>query len=232
MHHSKAVVLLSGGLDSATVLAIARSQGFEVHALSFRYGQRHVTELLAAERVATSQGVSQHKVCDVDVSIFGASALTTLDAPIPRAGSATEVGAGGIPSTYVPARNTLFLSYGLAYAESIGSSDIFIGVSDVDYSGYPDCRPEFIEAYEQMANLATRAAVKGQRISIQAPLIGLSKAATINRGIELGVDYGLTTSCYDPDSMGAACGRCDACLLRLRGFSEAGLTDPAPYQSF
>lgn len=230
MHHPKAVVLLSGGLDSATVLAIARSQGFEVHALSFRYGQRHVAELLAAERVAVSQGVSQHKVCEVDASIFGTSALTTLNAPIPQANTAVGVGAGGIPSTYVPARNTLFLSYGLAYAESIGSIDIFIGVSDVDYSGYPDCRPEFIQAYEQMANLATRAAAEGECVSIHAPLIGLSKAATIIRGIELGVDYRLTTSCYDPDSRGAACGRCDACLLRLRGFSEAGLSDPAPYQ--
>lgn len=225
----QAVVLLSGGLDSTTVLAYAKSQGFEAHALSFRYGQRHVVELEAARRVAGAMGVAGHVVCDIDLRVFGGSALTA-DVAVPRHNSADELPNDEVPITYVPARNTVFLSFALAYAEVIGATDIFIGVSALDYSGYPDCRPEYIEAYEQMANLATRAGIEGNRIKIHTPLINLTKAQTVELGTSLGVDYSLTSSCYDPDEAGRACGHCDSCLLRLRGFEEAGLSDPVKYQ--
>ena len=221
----KAVVLLSGGLDSATVLAIARAEGFEAYALSFRYGQRHVFELDAARRVAQALGAAQHVVATIDLRQFGGSALTS-DVAVPKDRSLADM-AGDIPVTYVPARNTVFLSFALAWAEVLGSSDVFIGVNALDYSGYPDCRPEYVEAYEKMANLATKAGVEGrQRLRIHTPLIRLTKAEIIQRGRELGVDYGLTSSCYDPAADGTPCGRCDACQLRLKGFREAGLTDP------
>jgi 7-cyano-7-deazaguanine synthase len=223
-----AIVLLSGGLDSTTVLAIAKSQGYTPYALSFRYGQRHAVELLAAARVVDAQGVKRHVVADIDLRVFGGSALTS-DVAVPKHGSAEEL-ASDIPITYVPARNTIFLSFALAYAETVGASDIFIGVSALDYSGYPDCRPEYIEAYETMANLATRAGVEGAKLTIHTPLISLSKADTIRRGLELGVDYGLTSSCYDPSVDGRPCGHCDSCLLRLKGFAESGSTDPLAYQ--
>jgi len=223
-----AIVLLSGGLDSTTVLAIAKSQGYTPYALSFRYGQRHAVELLAAARVVQAQGVGRHVVADIDLRVFGGSALTS-DVAVPKHDSAREL-AADIPITYVPARNTIFLSFALAYAETVGASDIFIGVSALDYSGYPDCRPEYIEAYETMANLATRAGVEGARLTIHTPLISLSKADTIRRGLELGVDYGLTSSCYDPSIDGRPCGHCDSCLLRLKGFAEIGSTDPLRYQ--
>jgi 7-cyano-7-deazaguanine synthase len=220
------VVLLSGGLDSTTVLAIARSEGYVPYALSFRYGQRHAVELDAARRVAEAQGVARHVVADIDLRVFGGSALTD-DIDVPRHSSADELG-HDIPITYVPARNTVFLSFALAWAETLGSSDVFIGVNALDYSGYPDCRPEYIEAYERMANLATKAGVEGQQhLKIHTPLIKLTKAQTIERGRELGVDYSLTHSCYDPDPEGRACGECDSCLLRRRGFAELGLDDPA-----
>jgi 7-cyano-7-deazaguanine synthase len=220
---AKAVVLLSGGLDSATVLAIARAEGFEPYALSFRYGQRHEVELAAAERVAAAQGVVRHAVVDIDLRMFGGSALTD-DIAVPH----TESAADEIPVTYVPARNTIFLSFGLAFAETLGAWDIFIGASSVDYSGYPDCRPEFIAAYEAMANLATKQTVSGERrLNVRAPLMQLSKAQTIQRGLELGVDYSLTHSCYDPLPDGTSCGTCDSCRLRDKGFAELGLTDPA-----
>ena len=223
-----AVVLLSGGLDSATVLAIARSEGYQPHALSFRYGQRHAVELSAAERVARSQGVVSHRVVEIDLRQFGGSALTS-DIAVPKKASADEIGSD-IPITYVPARNTIFLSFALAFAEVTGSSDIFIGVNALDYSGYPDCRPEYIEAFQRMANLATKAAVEGnQQVKIHTPLIHLTKAQIIRRGLDLGVDYSLTSSCYDPDPSGAACGRCDSCLLRLKGFAENGVRDPIRY---
>jgi 7-cyano-7-deazaguanine synthase len=223
-----AVVLLSGGLDSATVLAIAKSEGYQSHALSFRYGQRHAIELAAAERVAQSQRVVTHRVVEIDLRQFGGSALTS-DIAVPKKSSAEEIG-GDIPITYVPARNTIFLSFALAFAEVTGSSDIFLGVNALDYSGYPDCRPEYIAAFEQMANLATKAAVEGkQRVRIHTPLIQLTKAQIIRRGLDLGVDYSVTSSCYDPDSSGAACGRCDSCLLRLKGFAENGIRDPIRY---
>jgi 7-cyano-7-deazaguanine synthase len=226
-----AVVLLSGGLDSTTVLAIAKSEGFAVHALSFRYGQRHSAEIDAAKRIASRAGVRRHHIVDIDLTQFGGSALTA-DIPVPKdrdlAPSSRE--AKEIPVTYVPARNTIFLSYALALAEVTGSSSIFIGVNALDYSGYPDCRPEYIKAFEEMANLATRAAVEGKsRVMIRTPLISLSKAAIITLGTSLGVDYSHTTSCYDPGRNGEACGRCDACQLRLKGFSEAGLADPIEY---
>ncbi|MEV6416176.1 7-cyano-7-deazaguanine synthase QueC [Kribbella sp. NPDC051718] len=224
----KAVVLLSGGLDSTTVLAHAKSQGYEVFAISFRYGQRHVVELEAARQVAAAQGVTNHVVCDIDLRVFGGSALTA-DVDVPKHESANEV-ADDIPITYVPARNTVFLSFALAYAEVLGATDIFIGVSALDYSGYPDCRPEFIAAYETMANLATRAGVEGNAVKIHTPLIDLTKAQTVELGLSLGVDYSLTSSCYDPDAQGAPCGHCDSCLLRIRGFEEAGTTDPLVYQ--
>lgn len=225
----KAVVLLSGGLDSTTVLAVAKDQGFEAHAISFRYGQRHAVELEAARRVASALGVDGHVICDIDLRVFGGSALTS-DVDVPKHETADELSGEEIPITYVPARNTVFLSFALAYAEVVGSTDIFIGVSALDYSGYPDCRPEYITAYEQMANLATRAAVEGEKLSIHAPLINLTKAETIELGMRLGVDYSLTLSCYDPDSAGRSCGHCDSCLLRQRGFADAGLVDPVSYR--
>jgi 7-cyano-7-deazaguanine synthase len=221
----RAVVLLSGGLDSATVLAIARSKGYELYALSFSYGQRHIWELQAAARVAESIGVVKHRTATIDLRIFGGSALTD-DIDVPK-GRSNEAMSRGIPITYVPARNTIFLSFALAWAEVLGSSDIFLGVNALDYSGYPDCRPEFIEAFETMANLATKAGVEGrQALKIHTPLIAMSKAEIIQKGIELGVDYSLTSSCYDPSATGEPCGECDSCLLRQKGFSENGLEDP------
>lgn len=222
----KAVVLLSGGLDSATVLAMAVREGYDAHALSFRYGQRHTVELEAAARVAEALGATRHVVADIDLRVFGGSALTDDSLAVPHHASAEEMGSE-IPVTYVPARNTIFLSFALAWAETLDASDVFIGVSALDYSGYPDCRPEYIAAYETMANLATKAGVEGrQRLRIHTPLIQLTKAETIRRGLELGVDYAWTHSCYDPVD-GRACGTCDSCLLRGRGFAELGLTDPA-----
>jgi 7-cyano-7-deazaguanine synthase len=223
----RAVVLLSGGLDSATVLAIARGEGYETHALSFHYGQRHERELAAAEKVAQSLGAFEHRIAKIDLRIFAGSALTA-ELEVPKARSLTEM-ASGIPVTYVPARNTIFLSYALAWAEVLGATDIFIGANAIDYSGYPDCRPEFIRAFEQLANLATRVGVEGGRFTIHAPLLGLSKAAIIQRGLSLGVNYALTHSCYDPPPDDLACGACDACRLRLKGFREAGLIDPITY---
>lgn len=223
----RAVVLLSGGLDSATVLAIAREEGFAPHALSFRYGQRHEVELEAARRVAQGLGAIEHVVANIDLRVFGGSALTS-DTAVPHHDKVEDLDSDDIPVTYVPARNTIFLSFALAWAETLDATDVFIGVSALDYSGYPDCRPEYIAAYEQMANLATKAGVEGrQRLKIHTPLITLSKAETIRRGLELGVDYSQTHSCYDPDLTGRACGSCDSCLLRGRGFAELGLTDPA-----
>jgi 7-cyano-7-deazaguanine synthase len=220
-----AVILLSGGLDSTTTAAIARQQGFALYALSVDYGQRHRFELDAARRVAQALGVARHVVLPVDLRQFGGSALTAaIDVPKDR--PADEI-AHGIPITYVPARNTVFLSLALAYAESIGAADVFLGVNAIDYSGYPDCRPEYLAAFTAMANLATKASVEGRlRYTIHAPLIRWTKAEIIRRGIELGVDYGLTHSCYDPDPSGASCGRCDSCLLRRKGFAEAGVEDP------
>lgn len=226
---SRAVVLLSGGLDSATVLAIARHQGFAPCALTFRYGQRHGIEIDAARRIARAFAVEAHLVVDFDLRTFGGSALTA-DLAVPKGRSADEM-AAGIPVTYVPARNTIFLSLALAWAEVLGTGHIFAGMNAVDYSGYPDCRPEYIAAFERMANLATKAAVEGkQPIRIHTPLISLSKAAIIRRGLELGVDYSQTNSCYDPQGeSGAACGQCDACLLRLKGFAENDVSDPITY---
>ena len=222
---TKAVVLLSGGLDSTTTLAIAKAEGFTPYALSFRYGQRHAVELVAAQRVALALGVAEHLIVDIDLRRFGGSALTA-DIPVPK-GRPPEHLAEEIPITYVPARNTVFLSFALAWAEVLGSSDIFIGVNALDYSGYPDCRPEYIAAFERLANLATVAGVEGrQRLKIHVPLIELTKAQIIHRGIILGVDYGLTSSCYDPGPEGRPCGQCDSCQLRARGFSEAGMLDP------
>ena len=219
------VVLLSGGLDSTTVLAMAQEEGFDVHALSFSYGQRHSLELDAARKVARRAGVSRHVVADIDLRTFGGSALTgEIDVPKDRA-----IDDGEIPITYVPARNTVFLSFALAFAEVVGADHIHIGVNALDYSGYPDCRPEYIAAYERMANLATRRGVEGHALQIHAPLMKLTKAQIIARGLSLGVDYALTRSCYDPSPVGEACGRCDSCQLRIRGFAENGLEDPAPY---
>jgi 7-cyano-7-deazaguanine synthase len=224
----RAVVLLSGGLDSATVLTIARREGYELYALSFSYGQRHIYELEAARRVAASIGVAAHRIAEIDLRVFGGSALTG-DIDVPKGRTADEMG-HGIPITYVPARNTIFLSFALAWAEVLGSSDIFIGVNALDYSGYPDCRPEFIMAFEKMANVATKAGVEGrQALKIHTPLIALTKAQIIRKGIELGVDYGLTSSCYDPSPTGAPCGQCDSCLLRQKGFNENGIADPLTY---
>ncbi len=224
----KAVVLLSGGLDSTTALAIAQQAGFEAYAITFRYGQRHTVEIDAARRVALRAGVAQQIIVDFDLRMIGGSALTA-DLEVPK-GRPVEAMGHGIPITYVPARNTIFLSFALAWAEALGVNDIFLGVNALDYSGYPDCRPEYIAAYEQMANLATKAGVEGhQQLKIHAPLIELSKAQIIQRGLALGVDYGLTITCYDPAPDGAACGQCDACLLRLKGFAEAGVADPARY---
>jgi 7-cyano-7-deazaguanine synthase len=225
----KAVVLVSGGMDSTTVLAIAKSQGFTLYGLSFRYGQRHAVEIGAARRVAERFGLVRHVVMDIDLRAFGGSALTA-DIEVPKGRAPAEM-AQGIPVTYVPARNTIFLSFALAWAEVLGAADIFIGVNALDYSGYPDCRPEYIAAFEQMANLATKAGVEDRlRLKIHTPLIALSKAEIIRTGLALGVDYGLTRSCYDPSAAGEACGACDACLLRLKGFRENGLPDPAPYR--
>jgi 7-cyano-7-deazaguanine synthase len=224
-----AVILLSGGLDSATTAAIARADGFELFAISFDYGQRHRYELEAAARVSACLSVQRHVTIEIDLRKFGASALTAA-IDVPKGRSTDEMGQG-IPITYVPARNTVFLSLALAYAEVTRAADLFIGVNAVDYSGYPDCRPEYIAAFERMANLATKAAVEGHlTFKIHTPLVTLSKAEIIRRGTQLGVDYGLTHSCYDPDAAGRACGKCDSCLLRLKGFAEAGLVDPAPYQ--
>ncbi len=221
----KAVVLLSGGLDSTTVVAIARAQGFEPCALSFRYGQRHVIELERAHEVAQAMGVTRHVVAEIDLRVFGGSALTG-DIAVPKDRPAEAMGQG-VPVTYVPARNTIFLSFALAYAEVLGSTDIFIGVNALDYSGYPDCRPEYIEAYERMANLATKAGVEGSaRLKIHAPLSHMTKADIIRAGVALGVDYAITSSCYDPGPDGRPCGRCDSCQLRAKGFAEAGLEDP------
>ena len=221
----KAVVHLSGGLDSTTVLAIAKSQGFECYALSFRYGQRHKVELESARQVAARMGVAQHVVVDFDLRQFGGSALTS-DIEVQKERSTDDM-SHGIPITYVPARNTIFLSFGLAWAETLGSSDVFIGVNALDYSGYPDCRPEYIDAYEKMANLATKAGVEGtQKLKIHSPLAQMTKAQIVRKGMELGVDYSMTSSCYDPGADGAPCGRCDSCLLRAKGFAEAGQGDP------
>lgn len=226
----RAVVLLSGGLDSATALAITRAEGYETYALTFRYGQRHAVEVEAARRLAQHLGATQHLIAEIDLRLWGGSALTS-DVAVPRDRDPDAM-AHGIPITYVPARNTIFLSYALAWAEVLGTGHIVLGVNVLDYSGYPDCRPEYVEAYEAMANLATRAAVEGTvRVSIHTPLIRMTKAEIIRTGLDLGVDYALTTSCYDPSPAGAACGRCDACRLRLKGFAECGLTDPARYQS-
>ncbi len=225
----RAVLLLSGGLDSTTLLALARRDGFQVHALTFRYGQRHHREVDAATRIAARMGATQHVVADIDLRIFGGSALTS-SMEVPKDRDLASAGVQPIPATYVPARNTIFLSFALAWAEVLGASNIYIGVNALDYSGYPDCRPAFIAAFEQMANLATRDAVEqGRRITIRTPLIQLSKAEIVRLGLSLGVDYTETTSCYDPLPNGDACGRCDACQLRLKGFAEAGARDPIQY---
>jgi 7-cyano-7-deazaguanine synthase len=222
-----AVVLLSGGLDSTTTLAVAKRDGFASYAMTFRYGQRHLQEVDAARRIARAAGVQKHVVVDIDLRVFGGSALTS-DIAVPKDREPMEV--DGVPITYVPARNTIFLSYALAWAEVLEARDIFVGVNAVDYSGYPDCRPEYIAAFERMANLATRAGIEGRGIRIRAPLIQLTKAQIITLGTTLGVDYAFTTSCYDPDDEGTACGHCDACLLRLRGFADAGKQDPIRYR--
>ncbi len=221
---SKAIVLLSGGLDSATVAAIAQQRHSQVLALSFRYGQRHSTELLAAQRLTARMNLAEHRVIDIDLGQLGGSSLTdhTLDVP--------ETRQDGIPNTYVPARNTVFLSYALAYAEVSGAAAIYLGINALDYSGYPDCRPEFVEAYQNLVNVATRATVTGQHIQIEAPLLNLTKAAIIQQGTELGVDYGMTVSCYQADDAGVACGVCDSCRLRHEGFVQAGVEDPTPYR--
>jgi len=227
-NNPRAVLLLSGGLDSTTTLAIARQQGYQVHALSFRYGQRHEHEIKAAKTIAEALGAHQHIIVDIELGRLVASALTS-DIAVPKHDSADQI-ADAVPATYVPARNTVFLAYALGWAEELSCSNIFIGVNAVDYSGYPDCRPEFLTAFESMANLATkRSAVDGDRFTIHAPLIDLTKAQIVAKGLSLGVDYALTTSCYDPPSTDLACGRCDACLLRKRGFEENNLADPIPY---
>jgi 7-cyano-7-deazaguanine synthase len=224
----RAVLLLSGGLDSTTLLALASAEGYVIHALTFRYGQRHAHEVEAARRIAERYAVRQHVIADIDLRIFGGSALTG-DVPVPKDRGPSEVGAG-VPITYVPARNTIFLSFALAWAEVLGAREIFIGVNALDYSGYPDCRPEYIRAYERMANLATRSGTENHvPIEIRTPLMDLTKRQIIELGQRLGVDYAFTTSCYDPAADGAACGHCDACQLRLRGFREAGTSDPGRY---
>ena len=224
----RAVVLSSGGIDSTTAMAIARLEGYEIYSLSFRYGQRHAVELEAARRVAKALGAEQHLVLDIDLAKIGGSALTD-DIQVPKSRTEQDM-RKEIPVTYVPARNTIFLSYALALAEVIGATDIFIGVNAIDYSGYPDCRPEYVEAFEHMANLATKAGVEGKtRITIRAPLIHMTKAEIIQKGIELGIDYSITLSCYDPSPEGRACGQCDSCILRKKGFSKAGISDPTPY---
>jgi 7-cyano-7-deazaguanine synthase len=223
----RAVVLLSGGLDSATVLALCRAENYAPYALSFRYGQRHDREIAAAGQIAKSLGATEHRIAEIDLRVFGESALTA-EIAVPKGRSATEIEAG-VPITYVPARNTIFLSYALAWAEVLGATDIFLGVNALDYSGYPDCRPEFIHAFERLANLATRAGVEGAKFEIHAPLLALSKAQIIQRGTELGVDFSLTHSCYDPTPDGLACGACDSCQLRRKGFREVGREDPIRY---
>ncbi len=220
----RAIVLLSGGLDSATVLAIARRDGFECHALSFRYGQRHAVELAAATRVARTLGAAEHRTITIDLAAFGGSALTDHTIAVP------ETPTTGIPITYVPARNTIFLAYALGWGEVLGARDLFIGVNAVDYSGYPDCRPEFIDAFQQMANLATKAGVEGDHFRIHAPLVELTKAQIVRMGVAAGIDYSMTVSCYQPDDSGRACGRCDSCRLRRTGFEDAGVSDPTRYQ--
>jgi 7-cyano-7-deazaguanine synthase len=230
---ARAVLLLSGGLDSTTLLALVADAGYEVHAMTFRYGQRHAGEIDAARTAALAYAVREHVIVDIDLRTFGGSALTSeIGVPKDRdlSNSAADPATGGVPITYVPARNTIFLSFALAWAEVLRASEIFIGVNALDYSGYPDCRPEYIAAYERMANLATRSGVEGTNsIHIRTPLIDLTKAQIIRKGLDLGVDYAMTRSCYDPDINDIACGHCDACQLRLRGFSEAGVGDPAPY---
>lgn len=225
----KAVILVSGGLDSATAMAIARDQGFELYAISFDYGQRHKYEIQASRKVCEAMGVNKHITFQLDLRAFGGSALTAeIDVPKDRVEAEMEA---DIPVTYVPARNTIFLSVAMGWAETLGIQDIFLGVNAVDYSGYPDCRPEFIEAFEKLANLATKAGVEGKsHWKIHTPLISMTKKEIIEKGLSLGVDYGLTHSCYDPDEKGRSCGRCDSCKLRLKGFEEAGTTDPAQYQ--
>lgn len=223
----KAIVLLSGGVDSSTTLALARDEGYDTYAMTFRYGQRHAWELNAARSVADSMGVCDFRIVDIDLRQFGGSALTDY-IDVPKGRGDEEIN-GGIPVTYVPARNTIFLSYALGWAEVLGAHDIFIGVTAVDYSGYPDCRPQFITQFERLANVATREGVEGRRIRIHAPLISLTKADIIRIGNGLGVDYGLTHSCYDPDEQGRACGSCDSCILRKKGFDEAGIPDPTRY---
>jgi 7-cyano-7-deazaguanine synthase len=223
----RAVVLLSGGLDSTTTLAIAIAEGYEPYTLSFEYGQRHKIETDAARRVATSLGAKDHRIAKIDLRVFGGSSLTD-EMAVPKQRAETEI-AHGIPVTYVPARNTIFLAYALAWAEVLHAGDIFIGVNAIDYSGYPDCRPAFVEAFERLANLATKAGVEGSHFRIHTPLIKLSKADIIRKAVELGVDLSLTHSCYDPTPQGVACGECDSCILRLKGFREAGMKDPIPY---
>ena len=222
-----AVVLLSGGIDSTTTLAIAITGGYEAYALSFDYGQRHRIEMQAARRAADSLGAKEHRIAKIDLRVFGGSALTG-DIDVPKQRSETEI-ADGIPVTYVPARNTIFLAYALGWAEVIQAADIFLGVNAIDYSGYPDCRPEFIEAFQTVANVGTKAGVEGRRFQIHTPLIKFSKAEIIRKAVELGVDLSLTHSCYDPSPDGFACGECDSCLLRLKGFREAGMKDPIRY---
>jgi len=225
----KAVVLSSGGLDSTTAMAVAKTEGYEIYSLTFNYGQRHASELEAAKKVAETFAVKEHLILDLDLGKIGGSALTADDIGVPKARSAKKM-KEQIPVTYVPARNTIFLSYALAWAEVLGASDIFVGVNAIDYSGYPDCRPEYIRAFENMAHLALKATVEGKmRIRIQTPLIHMTKAEIIRKGVELGVDYGLTHSCYDPSPEGKACGQCDSCFLRKKGFREAGIPDPAAY---
>jgi 7-cyano-7-deazaguanine synthase len=224
------VVLLSGGLDSATTTAMARAQGFVVHALTVRYGQRHEAELEASRRVAQALGVAQHKVIDLQLGLFGGSALTDAAIAVPKDRAMADIGApGDVPVTYVPARNTVLLAMALAWAETLGARDLFLGVNVLDASGYPDCRPAFVAAFEALANVATRAADGGPRFEVHAPLIAMTKAEIIRAGVALGVDYGMTHSCYDPGASGGACGRCDACLLRRKGFAEAGVADPTRY---
>jgi 7-cyano-7-deazaguanine synthase len=226
---TRAVVLLSGGLDSSVTLAIAAAEKFELHALSFDYGQRHRIEIEAARRVAHSLAVKDHRIAQIDLRLFGGSALTD-EIAVPQGRTETDI-ATEIPTTYVPARNTILLSYALGFAETIGASDIFIGANAIDYSGYPDCRPEFLRAFEQLANVATKAGVEGAKFRIHAPLLRLTKAEIVRKGAELAVDFSLTHSCYNPATDGTACGKCDACVLRLKGFREAGMTDPIRYAS-
>ena len=223
---ARAVILISGGLDSATISAIAKSQGYELYGLSFLYGQRHNVELDFAKKQVEDQGFKDHKIAEIDLRLFGNSALTA-DIEVPK--NELEENSSEIPVTYVPARNTIFLSYALAYAEVVEAEKIYIGVNALDYSGYPDCRPEYIQAFQEMANLATKAAIEGDNVEIETPLINLSKADIIKAGVELGVDYSKTISCYDPDEQGSACGQCDSCLLRKKGFEQAGVKDPTNY---